>query len=94
MPDFLVRASGLTQAGDDLQTSSRNLKSILDDMDGQLTPLKSQWTGEASTQYQAAKARWDQTLEDMTLLLADISNLVHESNQNFQSADKRNAGRW
>jgi early secretory antigenic target protein ESAT-6 len=66
----------------------------LNQLEHDLSPLKSQWLGSQQEAYTRAKAQWDQAMEEMKLLLADTSNTVTQSNADYASADSRGAARF
>ena len=56
MSDLKVNFGGLSTAAADIQTGASRIESRLGDMDQALQPLRADWSGEASTSYEAARA--------------------------------------
>ena len=86
-----VNHAGLEAAAQDLATSVKAIDDRLDRLESELAPLRSDWTGHAQQAYQAAKTTWDNAMQEMKSLLADTSVAVHQSNAEYQAADRRGA---
>ena len=89
-----VNFGGLDTAHADIMSGANQVESRLDQLESELAPLRSDWTGEASSSYQVAKTKWDTAMRDMKLLLADIGTTVANSNSDYQAAENQNRGRW
>lgn len=86
-----VDHAGLDAAAQDLHTAVKEIDDRMDRLEGELAPLRSDWTGRAQTSYHSAKARWDGALQEMRALLDETSRTVHQSNAEYQAADRRGA---
>lgn len=87
--DISVNYGALATAAADIQNSANQIESRLNELDRALQPLRANWTGEAATAYEAAKARWTAALTDMKTLLAQIGTQVISTSQNYQDTDKK-----
>lgn len=94
MSDLKVNFSALSTAAADITGGANQLEAKLTEMDRSLQPLRANWSGEASSSYEAAKAKWTSAISDMKLLLADIGRAVDTSGQEYSSTEKNNAARW
>lgn len=94
MSDLKVNFGGLATAAADIQSGAGNIESRLNDMDQSLAPLLANWSGEASTSYEAARAKWTTAITDMKALLAQIGQAVTTSNEDYQATERANAARW
>ena len=72
--DLSVNYGTLAAAAADIQASAAQIESRLADLDRSLQPLRANWSGEAATAYEAAKAKWTTALTDMKMLLTQIGN--------------------
>jgi WXG100 family type VII secretion target len=81
-------------AGTDLVRGAGNIESKLGDMETALRPLQADWTGSASEAYVQAKAKWNQALTEMKVLLNDIGRQVSQDSQDGQANENRNKNRW
>jgi len=91
---FKANFGGIASASADIASGANKLEQALADMDSQLQPLRSDWTGGAAESYQAAKTAWTQAISDMKVLLAEIGAQVGQDGQDFEAGDKRNAARF
>ena len=89
-----VTFGALDTAAADISAKAGSIQSRLDQLDGELAPLRSDWTGSASESYQRAKAEWTAAITDMQALLAQVGTAVRQSNSDYQSAESQNQARW
>ena len=74
--------------------AAKDIEARLDQLEGDLKPLKSDWTGDAKQAYDEAKEKWDEAIVDMITLLQQASQGVDSSNAEYRAADQRGAGRF
>lgn len=94
MSDLKVNFSALSTASADIVSGANGIEAKLNEMDRSLQPLRANWSGEAASSYEAAKAKWTSALTDMKALLSDIGRAVDTSGQDYNSTEKNNAARW
>ncbi len=94
MSNLKVNFGALSTASADIMTGANQLEQTLANMDRSLQPLRANWTGEASTSYEAARAKWTAAINDMKLLLSDVGRAVDASGQDYQATERSNAARW
>lgn len=92
--EFKVDFGRLEAGASTISARVRAMETRLQELDSQLAPLRSDWTGDASEGYQQAKAKWTQEIDDMNALLAKMGRAVATSNHGYQEAEKGNAGLW
>ena len=88
---MLVHHGSLDQAAEDLRRKAREIDQRLDRLEGELAPLRSDWSGRAQEAYHQAKATWDAAMEEMRQLLDDTGRTVASSNAEYAAADARGA---
>lgn len=86
--------SGLDRAADDLRTAVGRIDERLDRLEGELAPLRHDWSGDAQTAYLAAKTTWDRALQEMRDLLDGTGRAVLAANADYRAADQRGAQRF
>lgn len=86
-----VNHAGLDQAAQDLHRSVQDIDTRMGRLESELGPLRHQWAGHARGAYDAAKATWDQAIQEMKELLDETSRTVHQSNADYAAADRRGA---
>jgi len=91
METIRVSHDGLDRAAEALQAAVRRIDERLDRLEGELAPLRSDWTGEAQQAYEVARGRWEQAMREMRDLLDSTGRQVVESNGAYRAADLRGA---
>ncbi len=86
-----VHHAGLEQAAQDLRDTVTRIDTRMNQLEGELNPLRHGWAGNARTAYDGAKARWDAAIAEMRDLLAQTSGAVQQSNAEYLAADARGA---
>lgn len=89
-----VDHGALDQASMDLKSTAKKIETRLDELENQLAPLASDWTGSAKESYRQAKQTWDTAINEMVALLDQVGMAVSSSNDEYKAADARGAGRF
>lgn len=88
---LIVNHGSLDQAAADLSAAVRNIDARMNQLENELAPLQSDWTGQAKEQYAISKNRWNTAIYEMLTLLGQTSTSVAQSNQDYIDADRRGA---
>ena len=91
MDGIRVAHEGLERAADDLRAAVRRIDERLDRLEGELAPLRAEWTGEAQQAYEVARHRWEQAMREMRDVLDATGHHVADSNAAYRAADLRGA---
>ena len=95
MGDVVKVSFGELQAlGGQIQTISSQVESELDDLRQQISNLDSLWEGNASTGYQATKAKWFQAADDLRQVLASIGAAINAAEEAYSNTESKNASAW
>lgn len=86
-----VSHEGLDRASEQLHHGVRRIDERLDRLEGELAPLRADWTGEAQQAYELARRRWEQAMREMRDVLDSTGRTVVESNAAYRAADLRGA---
>ncbi|NYD43662.1 WXG100 family type VII secretion target [Nocardioides panaciterrulae] len=86
-----VNHAGLDTAAEDMYRTVKDIDDRLNRLENELAPLRSDWSGSAQQAYQAAKAKWDNAIQEMKGLLDETSKTVMQSNAEYKAADQRGA---
>jgi len=89
-----VQHGKLDAGSADVMTAARDIESRLNQLEDELKPLASDWTGAAKAAYDDAKAKWDQAISDMIVILQQASQNIATSNEEYKAADARGANRF
>jgi early secretory antigenic target protein ESAT-6 len=88
---LLVDHAALDQAAQDLSTAVRDIDGRMNQLEDELRPLQSDWTGQAKGQYDISKQRWNTAIYEMLTVLGQTSSSVTQSNSDYIRADQRGA---
>ena len=88
---LLVDHAALDQAAQDLSAAVRDIDGRMNQLEDELRPLQSDWTGQAKDQYEISKQRWNTAIYEMLQLLGQTSTSVTQSNADYIAADQRGA---
>ena len=86
-----VNHAGLDQAAEDLLRVVARIDGRMHQLQRELEPLRTSWTGDAQRAYVVAAARWDGAITEMRDLLSSTSQQVTRSNIEYRAADARGA---
>ncbi len=89
-----VQHGKLDTGSADVIKAATDIKTRLQDLEEDLRPLASDWTGAAKESYRDAKQKWDTAIDEMITLLHQAGNNVDTSNAEYKAADSRGAGRF
>lgn len=84
----------LERGSQDLVAAAVRIEGRLDQLEGELAPLRSGWGGTAQESYVVAQRQWDTAMAEMVMLLREFAVVVDEANQAYRSADQRGARRF
>ena len=88
---LLVNHAGLNEVGDHLYKMVKDIDDRMNNLERDLAPLQSEWSGNAQAAYLQAKTKWDTAIAEMMQLLNDTGTTVGQSNQDYHAADLRGA---
>lgn len=83
-----VDHGALDRIADDLRRGVAAIDARLDRLESELSPLRSEWGGQAHDAYVLAKASWDRAILEMQQVLAQASLAVAESNVAYARTDR------
>lgn len=84
---LLVQHAALEQIQNDLGTAVKAIEDRMARLDGELGRMRAEFDGNARTTYDQVKAKWDNAIHEMRLLLNDTSAQVGNSNTEFHRVD-------
>jgi early secretory antigenic target protein ESAT-6 len=97
MPDnsmVLVTFSALANAAQSIQATNSSLNAKLEDLQSQLRPIVSTWTGAASENYQVQQKKWDEAQTDLNNVLLAIGKAVEAAHEAYTTTETANAKSW
>jgi len=90
----LVTFAALAEAAQTIQSTYNNLNTKLQDLESQLKPVVSTWTGSASENYQVQQQKWNQAQTDLNNVLQAIQKAVESAHDAYNQTESANASSW
>jgi len=78
----------------DTDSVASQIAAQLTDLKAYLAPLVANWSGEASSEYQALQAKWDASLDDLNQVLRQMASALRTAGDNYQSTERTNSSIW
>ena len=88
---LVVNHGGLNEVTEHLYKMVKDIDDRMNNLERDLAPLQSDWSGNAQQAYNTAKTKWDTAIAEMMQLLGDTGNTVGQSNVEYHAADLRGA---
>ena len=87
MATINVNFESIAGLASSLASASEGMQQTLDQLESNLDPLGTQFTGEAAEAYQLAKAKWTGQMTQMTAFLGSISNAAASAGKAYTAAE-------
>lgn len=94
MSEVKVTFGEIANAQSNVSNTSTQINQLLDDLKAFLAPMVATWEGEAAMAYNEKQRQWDTAAADLNQVLSQIGVALGTANQNYQDAERRNAGLW
>jgi WXG100 family type VII secretion target len=90
----LVNVKMLDEAGSELDAIADDIEQQLSDLREFLLALAETWTGEAASDYQIARQRWDATATEMNQMLRQIASELRLTADHYRSTVHAVGAKW
>jgi len=94
MSEMRVDFGALSGGAAGIASTYRSLQGTLDNLESQLAPMVSTWTGDAREAYFMQKKKWDDASAAMATLLQQMGQAVDQAHGNYQAAENSNKNLW
>jgi 6 kDa early secretory antigenic target len=84
----------ILNAQSDVNNAASGIDQQLDDLARYLSPMKAEWDGGASGDYQVLQQRWDTAAADLNAVLRDTRTLLDQIHQRYLETEGRNVRTW
>jgi WXG100 family type VII secretion target len=91
---ILVTFGAINEAAMDTDAVATQIAQQLSDLKDFLAPLVANWSGEASTEYQALQAKWDTGANDLNQVLRQMAQALRTAGDNYQNTERTNTSIW
>lgn len=89
-----VRFGALQTASGDLAKGTATANERLNQLQSDIAPMVSSWSGGAQAAYVRVQQRWDTAQQDLTRALGDLQRAVAQSTDQYQAGENQNIGRF
>lgn len=94
MTEVRVDFGALGSGAAGILSTYRSLEGTLQNLESQLAPMVSTWTGDAREAYFVQKKKWDDASAAMAVILQQMGQAVDQANSNYQAAETSNRNLW
>ena len=95
MSDFTaVNAAAMATGYEDLRAAQQKLRSLLDELEGQLGSSLAQWDGAAREAYRTEKTAWDKDADHMAQVIDKMGSVLNQITENYASNEAKIQGSW
>ncbi|WP_199434392.1 WXG100 family type VII secretion target [Qaidamihabitans albus] len=85
---IVVDYATIHTAAEDCNKTGSELDALFEDLKSRLAPLVDTWSGEAMEAWQHVQNQWNQSLDEMKQVLAQIATALPQIADGYQSTDK------
>jgi ESAT-6 family protein len=89
-----VTFGAVNEAAMDTDGVASQISQQLSDLKTYLAPLVASWSGEASSDFQALQAKWDNSANDLNQVLRQISQSLRTAGDNYLNTERSNKQIW
>ncbi|SHG69572.1 WXG100 family type VII secretion target [Jatrophihabitans endophyticus] len=94
MGEIKVQFESLAAGEQGIRNNYAKLTATLDQLESDLQPMISTWSGQAQESYLQCKKQWDDAALALSQVLNNIGQAVGQANQNYQSAENAAKSNW
>jgi early secretory antigenic target protein ESAT-6 len=94
MPEISVSFESLTTGQDSIKGVYAQLTATLDQLESDLQPMVSSWSGSAQESYVQCKKQWEEAALALSTVLSQIGTAVGTANENYRAAEKAAKSNW
>jgi WXG100 family type VII secretion target len=94
MPEISVNFESLALGQDSIRGVYNQLVGTLTQLENDLQPMVSSWSGSAQESYVQCKKQWEQAAAALSTVLSQIGQAVGTANENYQNAEKAAKSNW
>jgi WXG100 family type VII secretion target len=89
-----VTFGAVNEAAMDTDGIASQIAQQLGDLKTYLSPLVASWSGDASGEFQALQAKWDNSASDLNQVLRQISQALRTAGDNYLTTERANKQIW
>ncbi|PRX43979.1 WXG100 family type VII secretion target [Prauserella shujinwangii] len=85
---IVVDYATINTAAEDCKRTGSELDALFEDLKSRLAPLTDSWSGEAMEAWMNVQNEWNQSLDEMKQVLAQIATALPQIADGYQATDK------
>jgi len=94
MGNISVNFDSLAAGQQGIQSNYAKLNATLEQLESDLQPMISTWTGAAQESYLACKKQWDDAAAALAQVLSQIGTAVGQAHENYTAAESAARSNW
>lgn len=94
MGEIKVTFESLAAGEQGIRTNYSRLTATLDQLESDLRPMLTAWTGSAQESYQVCKQQWDSAAVALSQVLNNIGTAVGQAHENYTAAETAARSNW
>jgi WXG100 family type VII secretion target len=94
MGEIHVQFESLAAGEQGIRNNYAKLTATLDQLESDLQPMISSWSGAAQESYLQCKRQWDQAALGLSQVLNNIGQAVGQAHENYTSAETAARSNW
>lgn len=94
MGDIHVNFESLATGEQGIRNNYAKLTATLDQLEADLQPMITTWSGTAQESYLTAKKQWDDAAQALSLVLNNVAQAVGHAHQNYTAAENAARSNW
>lgn len=91
---MVVTFGAINEAAMDTDSIATQISQQLEELKSYLSPMIASWSGEAASEFQALQAKWDNSANDLNLVLRQISQALRSASEQYQATENANSSLW
>jgi WXG100 family type VII secretion target len=94
MSEIHVKFESLASGQQGIMNSFNKLTQTISDLEADLNPMVSTWSGSAQESYVMVKKQWHEAADALSLVLRQIGVAVGDAHQNYSAAERAAQSNW
>ena len=94
MPTYTVQMDQVEYVIGEMAAISKKIQEALSNLDDGTKMNLSEWTSDARSTYDAAKAKWDAAAADMAVQAQNATNSLGHINESYHAGERQGVSLW
>ncbi|MBE7186694.1 WXG100 family type VII secretion target [Jatrophihabitans endophyticus] len=94
MSEIHVQFESLETGASGIKSNYAKLQATLEQLNSDLQPMLSSWSGAAQEAYNNCKREWDNAADQLAVVLSNIGQAVTQAHENYTGAEQAALNNW